>query len=27
MSLVIDRHNFNMGDLHSRFETIAGAFD
>jgi hypothetical protein len=27
MRLVIDQHNFNIGDLHHRFETIAGAFD
>jgi hypothetical protein len=27
MRLVIDRHNINIGDLHNRFETIAGAFD
>lgn len=27
MGLVIDRHNFNLGDLHTRFKTIAGVFD
>lgn len=27
MKLVIDRHNFNLDDLHSKFETIAGAFE
>lgn len=27
MRFVINQHNFNIGDLHSRFETIAGAFD
>ena len=27
MRLVIDRHTFNIGDLHTKFETIAGNFD
>ena len=27
MRMVIDRHNFNLDDLHSKFENIAGAFD
>lgn len=27
MRMVIDRHNFNLDNLHSKFENIAGAFD
>ena len=27
MRMVIDRQSFNIGGLHNKFETIAGAFD